>query len=200
MGKHEIGYPRVAHDLYPTREPWVTQVLLQHFRIRGLNTWEPATGEGHMAEILKAADPASVYCSDVIERGYPLDKIVDFTSAILLDLPLDGVITNPPFGSRGQLAERFIATGIEHIRFNGFLALLLPSDFDCAARRRQYFAQCPLFAAKIVLTTGSFGLSGTTANAGRRRKITPGTSGIASIPVRRASFMPPIRLGGLRHE
>jgi hypothetical protein len=153
MGKHEIGYARVERDLYPTREPWVTQALLQHFPIRGLSVWEMASGEGHMAEVLKAAGPSGVYCSDIIERGYPLDQTVDFTTAILLNLSFDAYITNPPFGPRGRLAERFIAVGIERIRFGGFLALLLPADFDSAARRRKYFAQCPLFAAKIVLTT-----------------------------------------------
>ena len=34
------------------------------------------------------------------------------------------------------------------------LALLLPCDFDFAVRRRKYFAECGMFAAKIVLTPG----------------------------------------------
>jgi hypothetical protein len=153
MGKHEIGYARVEADLYPTREPWVTQALLQYFPIRGLNVWEPAAGEGDMAEVLRSAGPAHLHCSDITERSYPLDQTVDFTSAILLNTAFDAVITNPPFGLRAKLAEQFITTGLKHIQFGGFLALLLPADFDSAARRRQYFAQCPLFTAKIVLTT-----------------------------------------------
>jgi hypothetical protein len=39
-----------------------------------------------------------------------------------------------------------------HIAAGGLLALLLPIDFDCAKTRRHLFADCPAFAAKIVLT------------------------------------------------
>jgi hypothetical protein len=64
----------------------------------------------------------------------------------------DAIITNPPQGPRNSLAEAFVAAGLRHIGRGGLLALLLPSDFDSAARRRPLFHGCPWFTAKIVLT------------------------------------------------
>ena len=36
--------------------------------------------------------------------------------------------------------------------FDGFTAMLLRADFDSAKTRRSLFAECPLFARKLVLT------------------------------------------------
>jgi hypothetical protein len=54
-------------------------------------------------------------------------------------------------GDLGHL-EGDIAAVAHDFRAGGLLALLLPADFDCAARRRALFADCPAFRAKIVLT------------------------------------------------
>ena len=152
MGKHETGYQRSPRDFYPTRQAWVTQGLLAHIDVGGLNVLEPAAGEGHMAEVLKAAGAASVFCNDIEDRGYPLDQISDYTTA---DFPkqFDAIITNPPQGGRTSiLFKRFIETGLAYIgERGGTLALLLPTDFDSAKTRGRLFADCPLFAAKIVL-------------------------------------------------
>jgi len=135
MGKHETGYARVAKDLYPTRERWVTEALLEHVSVSGLRVWEIAAGAGDMAEVLKAAG-AHVLCSDIAEYGYPVDALFDFTSA---DVPpqlqdFDAMITNPPGGNGNRLAVKFIEVGLARIPRGGFLALLLPTDFDSAAR------------------------------------------------------------------
>jgi hypothetical protein len=82
MGKHENGYQRSPRDFYPTRQAWVTHVLLPHINIGGRKVLEPAAGEGHMAEVLKAAGAASVFCNDIEDRGYPLDQISDYTTAV----------------------------------------------------------------------------------------------------------------------
>jgi hypothetical protein len=152
MGKHENGYERSPRDFYPTRQAWVTEALLSHFDIAGLNVLEPATGEGHMAEVIKAGGAASVFCNDIEDRGYPLDRISDFTTTVS-PKQFDAIITNPPQGGRtGILFKRFIESGLAYIHENGgFLALLLPTDFDSAKTRGRFFADCPLFAAKIVL-------------------------------------------------
>ena len=55
------------------------------------------------------------------------------------------------FGNRGKLAERFIAVGLQQITEYGFMALLLPVDFDSAKTRARLFGDCPRFAGKIVL-------------------------------------------------
>ena len=152
MGKHENGYERSPRDFYPTRQPWVIHGLLAHIDIRGLNVLEPATGAGHMAEVLKATGAASVFCNDIEDRGYPLDQISDFTTAVF-PKQFDAIITNPPQGGRTSiLFKGFIETGLAYIgEHGGTLALLLPTDFDSAKTRGRFFADCPLFAAKIVL-------------------------------------------------
>jgi hypothetical protein len=151
MGKHENGYARVARDIYPTRQPWITQALLGHVDIVGRNVLEPAAGEGNMAEVLKAAGAARVYTNDIEDRGYPLDRISDFTAARIPG-SFDAVITNPPQGGRSSiLFKRFIATGLDYIAGGGVLALLLPVDFDSGKTRIRFFRDCPQFALKIVL-------------------------------------------------
>ena len=152
MGKHENGYERSPRDFYPTRQPWVIHGLLAHIDIRGLNVLEPAAGGSHMAEVLKATGAASVFCNDIEDRGYPLDQISDFTTAVF-PKQFDAIITNPPQGGRTSiLFKGFIETGLAYIGdHGGTLALLLPTDFDSAKTRGRLFADCPLFAAKIVL-------------------------------------------------
>jgi hypothetical protein len=152
MGKHETGYARTEKDHYPTRETWVTRALLDYVNITGLHVWEMAAGAGDMAKVLKAAG-AQVFCSDIADYGYPLDTLFDFTSdGIPSNLNFDAMITNPPGGPRNKLAERFIETGLTRIPPCGFLALLLPRDFDSAVTRRHLFNNCPYFDATIVLT------------------------------------------------
>jgi hypothetical protein len=153
MGKHGRGYRRVERDFYPT-PAWVTEALLEHVDLRGRVVWEPAAGQGHIAEPLKASGAARVFCTDVVRRDYPLDGVHDFTASMPPPIRerVDVIVTNPPGGLRNRLAERFVEIGLEHIARGGLLALLLPADFDSAARRRQLFDACPWYAGKITLT------------------------------------------------
>ena len=149
MGKHDLGYPRVARDFYPS-PPWVIDALAAHVALTGKRTWECACGDGQMAVALEAKG-AVVYATDIEYRGY--GDVFDFVSTSPNPKHLfDGVVTNSPFGSRGKLAEKFIEVGLQRIGADGFLALLLPNDFDSAITRRHLFADCAAFAAKIVLT------------------------------------------------
>jgi predicted RNA methylase len=151
VGKHESGYERVEKDLYPT-PPWVTEALGEHIDLTDLEIWEPAAGNGQMAEALKAAG-ATVHATDICPYDYPLDKVLDFTSGMHRAKRFDGIITNPPYGQRNKLAEEFVEVGLRHIaRDGGFLALLLPTDFDSAKTRSHLFRDCPYFAGKVVLT------------------------------------------------
>jgi hypothetical protein len=105
-----------------------------------------------MAETLRAAG-AKVIATDIVDRGYAeLDRILDFTTSTPRGLRFSGIITNPPGGERNALAVRFAELGLERIPPGGFLALLLPNDFDSAKSRRHLFADCPSFSAKLVLT------------------------------------------------
>jgi hypothetical protein len=151
MGKHEHSYKRISRDLYET-PLWPTKkALLEHIDVRGLRILEPACGTGHMSDVLKDAG-AIVYSIDVEDYGYAgLDTLVDFTSYNPTAFHFDGLISNPPLGSRGKLAEAFIAKGLSLLGGAGFMAYLLPADFDSAKTRRHLFGDCPRFAGKIVL-------------------------------------------------
>jgi hypothetical protein len=157
MGKHEQGYLRIERDYYPTPR-WPIEALLEHIDIGGMRILEPACGDGRMVEVLQEAG-ADVIACDVEDRGYnKLHKLVDFTST-QLDMfeassigKLDGIITNPPLGKRGELGVAFIQTGLVRMGDDGFLALLLPSDFDSAKTRRFLFGKCERFVGKITLT------------------------------------------------
>jgi hypothetical protein len=149
MGKHESGYPRIPRDLYPT-PTWPVEALLEHVSVKGLRILEPACGTGGMSEALKAAG-ALVHSTDIEDYGYAgFDGLADFTLSNPIEFRLDAIVTNPPFGSRGRLAEAFIEAGLALVGA-GFMALLLPADFDSAKTRRHLFGNCPRFAGKIVL-------------------------------------------------
>jgi len=151
MGKHEAGYARVARDLYPTRERWVIEALLAHIQLAGV-IWEPAAGRGDLVTVLRDSG-ARVVASDITNHGFPLDTMLDFTTGQVPPAPFEIIVTNPPGGPRNTTAEAFIATGLKHLTHGvSLLALLLPVDFDSAGGRRRLFADCPWFAAKIVLT------------------------------------------------
>lgn len=153
MGKHETGYARVERDLYPTREPWVTAALAEHVDLRGLIVHEAACGHGDMASALRLLGCAQVHCSDIVDCGNGQDEVLDFLSLREPNLAhFDAIITNPPYGDRGTLITPFIQAGLRRLRPGGLLCLLLPVDCDSAKRRRPYFADCPHFVAKIVLT------------------------------------------------
>jgi hypothetical protein len=152
VGKHG-SEERISKDHYPTPE-WVTTLgLLSYIPVGGLHIWEPAAGRGNMARPLMAAG-AKVFCSDIHDYGWPLDACHDFTKPLpVLGQQFQGIVTNPPYGKGGKLACEFIERGIEYItRYPAFLALLLSTDFDSGKTRRAYFADCPQFAARVIMT------------------------------------------------
>ena len=79
MGKYDSGYERVPQEFYPTPD-WVIEALAEYVVLEGRQVWEPACGDGRMAEALKRAG-ATVYASDIADRDYAgLHQLLDFTS------------------------------------------------------------------------------------------------------------------------
>jgi hypothetical protein len=152
MGKHENGYERVPRDGYQTRQEYVVRSFAEHVAIEGLRLWEFMAGEGFMARNLQA-NGARVFTSD-IEPHPGLDAVWDFFAP---GLPprlqsFDGMVSNPAWGKRNKLAERVIEVGLERItKYGGFLALLLPTDFDSGVTRLHLFND-PRFLCRISLT------------------------------------------------
>ena len=60
---------------------------------------------------------------------------------------VSAIITNPPYA----LAREFIERAL-HFDDTRIVAMLLGTDFDHAARRAHLFADCVMFAKKVVLT------------------------------------------------
>jgi hypothetical protein len=118
---------RNSTDYYPTPEN-VTFALIDYLNIKPSTIWEPACGEGHMAEaIIKRGH--RVVSSDLNWQGYGIANM-DFLSA---DLPeCDWIITNPPF----KFAEQFIERCIDHGKP---FALLLKSQYWHSSKRRSLF-------------------------------------------------------------
>jgi hypothetical protein len=151
MGKHETGYARVPRDAYTTPS-WCIDALAEHVQLEGRKIWECAANSGRMVRALQAQG-AKVFASD-IDPHPGLDAVFDFLSPCLSpEIPAwDGIITNPPWGARNRLAEAFIRKGFDHLNNNGgFLALLLPTDFDSAVSRLSLFCD-QRFTARISLT------------------------------------------------
>lgn len=121
----ERGKPKPPHDNEFFRTPpEVTEALLKVWRPISGWVWEPAVGDGAMAEVLKK-DGYRVIPSDLIDRGYPGTMVCDFLQTVAW--PGTGrpaIVTNPPF----SLSPKFIehAMGVLGVRE---LALILKAQF-----------------------------------------------------------------------
>lgn len=153
MSQRASGFARVENEHYPT-PAWVVDALAEHVDLKGKGIWEPACGKGQMVQALFAAGAAYVHGTDVVGHGtVHQDETLDFLGDVSCRLVhYDGIVTNPPYGPRGRTAEAFIRQGLRRTRDYGFLALLLPVDFDSASTRHDLFGGCPQFAGQIVLT------------------------------------------------
>jgi hypothetical protein len=100
--------PPDALDYFPT-PPWATRALFRHVvpRAEGKSVWEPAAGEGHMAEVLREY-MQPVIASDVHDygRGYLVGSFVGVGLDVMPAQTVDRVITNPPFTLAIEFAER----------------------------------------------------------------------------------------------
>lgn len=137
---------RRESDFYPT-PPEVTHALCDWLEF-GIGTsrvaWEPACGDGAMAEVLKARG-WSVAASDIRETGYGIGM------RNFLEVPPNPtdfmgcwIVTNPPFNQ----AEEFIRHAL---KFTPNVAMLLKSQFWHAASRAKLFGEHPP-AAVLPLT------------------------------------------------
>jgi hypothetical protein len=118
--------PPDALDFFPT-PLWATRALFRHvLPALGVETvgrvWEPACGEGHMAEVINEFAGLPVIATDIFDYGYgsaPYDFLGGIFSAPLIE-QVDWIITNPPF----KPAEQFALRALDFARVG--VALLLP--------------------------------------------------------------------------
>lgn len=141
MSQRESGYERKERDLYET-PTWPTEALLPHLPDAEA-ILEPAAASGQMVRVLRRH--ARVIASD-IEPFEGLDGIGDFLERTDAQ-GCTGIVTNPPFG----LAPQFIEHALRLMEpVDGFVAMLLRTNFDHAKSRTHLFRDCPAFSKKIV--------------------------------------------------
>jgi hypothetical protein len=137
VSQRNSGYVRQPNETYQT-PPWVVRVLLPYLPRRNCAfIWDPAGPGTQIADTLIAAGyGATVTDNDFLTTTRPPhDRI-------------NAIITNPPFGTGGTLAVRFIEHATELVPF---VAMLTRIDFDSGKTRVHLFRDHPDFAGKIVL-------------------------------------------------
>jgi len=154
--------PPDSLDYFPS-PPWATRALMQYVigrmcDVSEMTCWEPAAGEGHMAEPLREYFK-TVVASDVHDygKGYEVGSFVgDGVSPDIAWGPergADWIITNPPF----RLGEEFVRRAMVLAKV-GVAMLARTSFIESAARYPlftggAFYAFCP-FASRVPMVKG----------------------------------------------
>jgi hypothetical protein len=137
MSQRASGFERQDKENYPTPS-WVTRLIIPH--LPGVNpfVWEPAAGDGKMVKAFRSA-------------GVPVSGTTkDFLKQTLKPLSIvNAIVTNPPYGTQGRLALKFIEHALEFKP--SMVAMLLRADFDSGKTRTHIFRDEPRWHKKIVL-------------------------------------------------
>ena len=157
------AFKRMRNEAYYTPLSAVTPLadfldgwgLLQR---QGLQIWECAAGAGYVAKALAKHTSMPIFASDLFP---PPEKKLVWPVAPLNFLNSTGpsghalaIITNPPYGKNSEQALAFITHGLDLIaKRGGYMALLLPFEFDSRASRDHLIGSHPIFAAKLTLGT-----------------------------------------------
>jgi hypothetical protein len=135
LSQRNSGYPRQLNEAYDTPVAPIL-ALVPFLRARGAaHVWDAAAGAGNIVRTLSG--------QGFIVTGTTADF---FTETV--PTGVDTIVTNPPFGTRGRLAVRFIERAVELM---SIVAMLLRVDFDSAKTCTHLFRDNPLFAQKLTL-------------------------------------------------
>lgn len=126
---------REENDFYATH-PKALELLLEKEEFAHI-VYEPAVGQGHLADVLKDHGYA-VICSDIIDRGYPNTEVQDFLTAESLAFRGD-IITNPPY----KYAAEFVEKAMQLIEVGDKVAMFLKLTFLEGKERYNLFRKYP---------------------------------------------------------
>ncbi|SFJ49440.1 hypothetical protein SAMN03159338_1559 [Sphingomonas sp. NFR04] len=145
----QVVYERREGDFYPT-PPENVDCLAHFVDLSKRVIWEPACGEGHISKRLLKVTTASVYSTDLHDRGYGRGGI-DFLRADVTPRGVNMIITNPPFA---DLAEAFVRKALELMRpRGGSVAMFLRNEWDMSSEDRpDLFEGHPAYAMKVCVT------------------------------------------------
>ena len=125
---------REINDYYAT-EPKAIELLLQLEEFSS-HVWECACGEGHLSKVLESHG-YKVISSDIVDRGYPGTKVLDFLSADVNNT-ID-IITNPPY----KYAKEFVSHALDISADGTKVAMFLKVQFLEGKARRALFEKHP---------------------------------------------------------
>ncbi len=162
--------PDDSLDYFPT-PPWATRALAEYVMPQlGLigcpfnHVWEPACGEGHMAEVLHEYTRSGVYATDVHDYGY--GRTLDFLHGNHDEFPVfDWIVTNPPFAPATDFILR--ALDLAQVGVAMFVRVQLLETIE---RYERIFKPHPptliaFFAERVNLCKGRWEPDGSTATA-----------------------------------
>ena len=163
--------PHDSLDDFPT-PPFATRALIEHVIIpqlgingrrdlRSKTVWEPACNRGHMVKPLEEYF-GTVRKSDIHDYGF--GGIQDFLFPVPA-LPIDWVITNPPF----RLAEQFIERS-RQVAIDGYAMIVRTSFLEGVGRYNRLFALNPptivaQFTERVPMVKGRLTATGSTATS-----------------------------------
>ena len=103
VGASQDGLASVPNDYFVTH-PASICALLSVEDLPGV-IWEPACGDGTMAETLAQHSRLSsrIVASDLVDRGYGFQR--DFLETTMLWGGISHIVTNPPFELAGQFVQ-----------------------------------------------------------------------------------------------
>lgn len=128
---------RESDDYYATH-PSATEALLETGEVFNDRIYEPACGEGHIAGVLKEHE-YKVKCSDIIDRGYPRTRIVNFLELEIEKETDCDIITNPPY----KYAKEFVEKSLQFVKMGNKVAMLLKLTFLEGQGRKPMFLKNP---------------------------------------------------------
>jgi hypothetical protein len=163
--------PSDSLDYFPT-PPWATRALIEKVMpqlgrrgdLHRQMAWEPACGEGHIAEVL-AEYFGEVAASDIHDYGYG-DAVLDFLHDGAVPPDADWIITNPPFGDK---TEAFVLKAMRLARI-GVAMFVRLQWLETVGRYEAIFRDAPptmiaFFAERVPLCKGRWDPEGDTATA-----------------------------------
>jgi len=161
-------------DYFPT-PPWATRALIERvLPVLGVragardfeSVWEPACGEGHIAEVLREYVDI-VHASDIFDHGYGGGGR-DFLAYDAGSAPIaDWIITNPPFGDSALAfvlqALKLAGAGVAMF-FRSQWAVEGVERYEALFRDRAP-TLCAFFVERVNLCKGRWEPDGSTATA-----------------------------------
>jgi hypothetical protein len=163
--------PDDSLDYFPT-PPWATRALFEHvfrhLKVKVRSAWDPACGEGHMAEPMREYVAGPVHASDVFDYGY--GDVLDYL-ATPWRLPegtagVRWIVTNPPFSQKTEdFFQRAICEAGEGVALFVRLQWL-----ETKGRYERVFRTTPptliaFFSERVPLCKGRWNPEGDTATA-----------------------------------